>query len=198
MRISEEKEKEEPFAKYKDLLYRVAFSNMKNKSDAEDVVQETFCRYLKTKPAFANENHEKNWFIRVAINICRDIQKSAWVSRTVGFDEVPESEMKHFALPYRYASSYGHILPDGNEDEMLWHVMGLAAAYRNPLYLFYYEDYSVQEIAQIMELEEGTVKTRLRRGRQMLKDRLLFGGEEKGQAENLKNKDGFKNKERER
>lgn len=78
---------------------------------------------------------------------------------------------------------------------MLWHVMGLAAAYRNPLYLFYYEDYSVQEIAQIMELEEGTVKTRLRRGRQMLKDRLLFGGEEKGQAENLKNKDGFKNKE---
>ncbi len=169
-----EKEKEEPFAKYKDLLYRVAFSNMKNKSDAEDVVQETFCRYLKTKPVFAGENHEKNWFIRVAINICRDIQKSAWVSRTVGFDEVPESEMKHFALPYQ------DTLSDGKEDGMLWHVMGLAAAYRNPLYLFYYEDYSVQEIAQIMELEEGTVKTRLRRGRQMIKERLLFGGEEKG------------------
>lgn len=62
---------------------------------------------------------------------------------------------------------------------MLWQVMELSAAYRNPLYLFYYEDYSVREIARIMELEEGTVKTRLRRGRQMLKERLLFGGEEK-------------------
>ena len=166
MLINEEREAEETFAKYKDILYRIAFSNMKNKADAEDVVQETFCRYLKKKPVFEDEGHEKNWFIRVVINICYDIRKSVWFSRTVGSDEVPESEMKHFSLPFV------------QEDDMLWQVMELAAAYRNPLYLFYYEDYSVREIAQIMELEEGTVKTRLRRGRQMLKERLLFGGEE--------------------
>lgn len=163
MLINEERETAEPFAKYREILYRVAFSNMKNKADAEDVVQEAFCRYLKAQPVFADENHEKNWFIRVVINICYDLQKSAWFSRTVGFDEVPECEMKHFSLPFV------------QEDDMLWQVMELAAAYRNPLYLFYYEDYSIREIAQIMELEEGTVKTRLRRGRQMLKDRLLFG-----------------------
>lgn len=167
MLISEEKGTAEPFAKYKDILYRIAFSNMKNKADAEDVVQEAFCRYLKTKPVFEDENHEKNWFIRVVINICYDELKSAWFSRTVGLDEVPESEMKHFHLPFV------------QEDDMLWKVMELAAAYRNPLYLFYYEDYSIREIAKIMELEEGTVKTRLRRGRQMLKEKLLFGREEK-------------------
>ena len=178
MLINEEKGTEEPFAKYGDILYRIAFSNMKNQADAEDVVQEAFCRYLKSKPVFADENHEKNWFIRVVINICYDIQKSAWFSRTVGFDEVPEKEMQHFNLPFI------------QEDDMLWQVMELSAAYRNPLYLFYYEDYSIREIARIMELEEGTVKTRLRRGRQMLKEKLLFGGEEK----KLKEKEDFTDK----
>lgn len=178
MLINEEKGTEEPFAKYRDILYRIAFSNMKNQADAEDVVQEAFCRYLKSKPVFADENHEKNWFIRVVINICYDIQKSAWFSRTVGFDEVPEKEMQHFNLPFI------------QEDDMLWQVMELSAAYRNPLYLFYYEDYSIREIARIMELEEGTVKTRLRRGRQMLKEKLLFGGEEK----KLKEKEDFTDK----
>lgn len=68
--------------------------------------------------------------------------------------------MKHFSL------SFVH------EDDTLFKVMELSAEYRNPLYLFYYEDYSIREIAEIMELEEGTVKTRLRRGRQKLKERL--------------------------
>ena len=54
-------------------------------------------------------------------------------------------------------------------------MMALPAAYRNPLYLFYYEDYSIKEIARIMELGEGTVKTRLRRGREMVKERILYG-----------------------
>ncbi|MDE7015268.1 MAG: sigma-70 family RNA polymerase sigma factor [Kineothrix sp.] len=160
---NKEKEAEAPFEKYKDILYRIAFSNMKSKADAEDVVQEAFCRYLKAEPVFDNENHEKAWFIRVVINICYDIQKSAWFSRTVAFDEVPESEMEHFKLPFV------------EEDETLWHVMALPAAYRNPLYLFYYEDYSIKEIARIMELGEGTVKTRLRRGREMVKERILYG-----------------------
>ncbi len=160
MLINEERKAAQPFEKYKELLYRVAFSNMKNKADAEDAVQEAFCRYLKARPAFENENHEKNWFIRVVLHICYDIQKSAWFSRTVGFDEVPECEMKHFSL------SFVH------EDDTLFKVMELSAEYRNPLYLFYYEDYSIREIAEIMELEEGTVKTRLRRGRQKLKERL--------------------------
>ncbi len=153
-------EAENPLLRHRDMVYRVAFSNVKNKADAEDVVQETCVRYLNTQPEFQNEEHEKAWFIRVAINICYDMQKSAWYSKTVAFDEVPEKEMKHFNLPYPV------------EDETLWHVMELPIKYRNPLYLFYYEDYSIKEIGQIMEMEEGTVKTRLRRGREMIKEKL--------------------------
>lgn len=146
---------------YRDMLYRIAFSNMKSKADAEDAVQEAFFRYLKLKPEFENDSHERAWLIRVVINICYDLQKSAWFSKTVAFDEVPEKEMEHFSLPYI------------EEDETLWKVMELPVRYRNSLYLFYYEDYSIKEIAQILEMEEGTVKTRLRRGRQMLKERIL-------------------------
>ena len=157
---NEEKEAEATFEKYKDILYRIAFSNMKSKADAEDVVQEAFCRYLKAKPTFDGEDHERAWFIRVVINICYDIQKSAWFSRTVAFDEVPEREMKHFKIPYV------------EEDETVRHVMGLPAAYRNPLYLFYYEDYSVDEIAGILKLTQGNVKVRLSRGRALLRNTL--------------------------
>lgn len=169
----EDKEAAEPLMEYRDILYRIAFSNMKNKSDAEDAVQEAYCRYLKTKPVFDSKDHEKAWFIRVVINICHDLHKSVWFTKTVAFDEVPESEMKHFNLPFM------------EEDETLWHVMELPIGYRNPLYLFYYEDYSIREIAQIMELEEGTVKTRLKRGREMIKERILYGGKVK---DNLKDK----------
>ena len=76
--------------------------------------------------------------------------------------------MKHFHLPFV------------EEDETLWHVMELPAAYRNPLYLFYYEDYSIKEISQVMDLGEGAVKTRLRRGRELMKERILYGTERKG------------------
>lgn len=177
MGMREEKKAAEPLLKYKDLMYRVAFSNMKNKSDAEDVVQEAFYRYLRTKPVFENESHEKAWLIRVVINLCRDMQKSIWFSKTVALDEVPELEMKHFRLPFM------------EEDETLWHVMELPAGYRNPLYLFYYEDYSIKEIARILELEEGTVKTRLRRGREMIKERILYGKAE-GLTDKVLNKGG--------
>lgn len=157
---SEDKEAEH-LLQYKDILYRIAFSNMKSMADAEDVVQEAFFRYLRAKPDFEDAVHEKAWLIRVVINICYDIQKSVWFSKTVAIDEVPEKEMKHFHLPYI------------EEDETLWRVMELPVRYRNPLYLFYYEDHSIKEIARILELEEGTVKTRLRRGRKMLRERIL-------------------------
>lgn len=159
-----EADRVEQYDKYGDMLYRIAFSNVKNKADAEDAVQEAFLRYYRNPPVFESEIHEKAWFIRVTINICHDILKSAWFQKTVAIDEVPEQEMKNFHLPFM------------EEDEMLWRVMGLRSQYRNPLYLFYYEDYSIKEIAAILELEEGTVKTRLRRGREAIKEKILKEG----------------------
>lgn len=156
----EEGKSTESYEKYKDMLYRVAFSNMKNHADAQDAVQEAFVRYLRWDGEFAQAEHEKAWFIRTVINICRDMQKSAWNRRVTMVEELTDAEMAHFVLPY------------GVEDDMVWRIMELPDKYRNPMYLFYYEDYSIKEIAGSLEQREATVKTHLRRGREMLKQQM--------------------------
>ena len=141
-------------------MYRVAFMQMKRHADAEDVAQEVFVRLLKYKPQFESKEHEKAWFIKTAVNLCRDILKSKWNSTTVSIEKIPEQEKSYFHLPYV------------KEDETLWEVLELPEKYRDCLYFFYYEDYSIKEIAQILGMPENTVKTNLKRGREALKKRL--------------------------
>ena len=145
---------------YGPLLYRVAFSYVKSRADAEDAVQETYMRLLQKKPIFENEEHRKAWLLRAVINICKDILKSAWNNRTVGYEGVSEKEKASLDLPY------------GIEDETIWLVMELNEKYRTPLYLFYYEGYSIREISHFLNLPESTVKTHLKRGREILRGYL--------------------------
>lgn len=145
------------FKEQYSLVYRVAFMQMKGHADAEDAVQEVFVRLLKYQPRFENREHEKAWFIRTTINICKDIIKSKWHSATVSIERIPESERSYFHLPYV------------QEDNTLWEVLELPEKYKNCLYFFYYEDYSIKEIAKILKIPENTVKTNLRRGRELLK-----------------------------
>ncbi|MCM1253702.1 MAG: RNA polymerase sigma factor [Clostridium sp.] len=148
------------FKEQYSLVYRVAFMQMKSHADAEDVVQEVFVRLLKYQPQFEDKEHERAWFIRTAINICKDIIKSKWHSTTVSIDKIPEAEKEHFQLPLMKA------------DETLWSVLELPEKYRDCLYFFYYEDYSVKEIAGLLGIPENTVKTNLKRGRDALKKAL--------------------------
>lgn len=148
------------FRAYYSLVYRIAFMQMKGHADAEDVAQEVFVRFLRYQPSFQNEEHEKAWFVRTTVNLCRDIIKSKWHSTTVSIDKVSEQEKNYFHLPYP------------QEDDTLWVVMELPEHYRDCLYFFYYEDYSIKEIAQLLNMPENTVKTNLKRGRELLKQVL--------------------------
>ncbi|MCM1387456.1 MAG: RNA polymerase sigma factor [Bacillus sp. (in: Bacteria)] len=148
------------FKEQYSLVYRVAFMQMKSHADAEDVVQEVFVRLLKYQPQFEDKEHERAWFIRTTINICKDIIKSKWHSTTVSIDKIPDAEKEHFQLPLMKA------------DETLWSVLELPEKYRDCLYFFYYEDYSVKEIAGLLGIPENTVKTNLKRGRDALKKAL--------------------------
>ena len=69
---------------YQTMLYRIAFSNMKNRADAEDVVQEAFLRYMKDEKPIQSKEHEKAWLIRTTIHICMDILKSSWRRKKIG------------------------------------------------------------------------------------------------------------------
>lgn len=136
---------------------RAAFAYLKNTADAEDITQEVFLALLEKRPAFENEEHLKAWLLRVAVNKSKNTLKSGWFSRTQPLYE---------ALP--------DLSPE--ENETLSCVLSLDEKYRIPIHLFYYEGYSIEEIAGILHLKPATVGTRLARGRAMLK--RMIGGTE--------------------
>jgi len=142
---------------YSQSLIKIAFAYLKNIADAEEVAQEVFLAYLQKRPAFENDEHEKAWLIRTAINKSKNMLKTGWFrSRT----PVPEN------LSY---------LPE-EENEILQAVLALDKKYRIPIHLHYFEGYSIQEIAVIMQAKPATVGTWLARGRFLLKKKI--GGSE--------------------
>lgn len=148
------------FRNYYGVCYRAAFTLVKNHADAEDIAQDVLIRLLAYQPEFANSEHEKAWMIRTAINLAKDLLKSKWHKTTVSIEEAPAEESGYFQHLYM------------EEDDTLRALLELPQNYKECLYLFYYEDYSVREIAKVLEKPESTIKTNLRRGRELLKERL--------------------------
>lgn len=144
------------FEKYRDNLYIVAFNVCKNVEDAEDVVQDTFIQYYSFKKEFDSEQHIRAWLIRVAINKARNKNRSFWRRNKMSLEDYMET--LSFETP---------------ESENLFEtVMQLPDKYRTVIHLFYYEEYSVREISEILRLSESNVKVRLSRGRSLLKEKL--------------------------
>ena len=145
--------------RYADMIRKICFIHMKQESDVDDVFQSVFLKYAK-QSSFHDDEHEKAWLIRITINQCKDYQKNKWNNSTIGFEHIPESEKAYFKVP--------HV----ESDDTLWAVLELKENYRRPLYLFYYEDYSIKEIAALLHIPENTVKTNLKRGREQVKKLL--------------------------
>ena len=133
---------------------------MNNHADAEDITQEVFLKIIRHDMRYQSMEHERAWIVRVTINLCRDLLKSKWHKTSVSMEEVSEAQRGS-------CENFTEI-----QDDMMWAVLQLPEKYRNCLYLFYYEDYSIKEIAQSLEMPENTVKTNLKRGRQALKEFL--------------------------
>ncbi len=156
--------------KYLDMVYKIALSHTGKDTDAEDVVQQTFYRLLVKKGGFSDEEHIKRWLIRVCVNESNSLFSGFWRKNvrffSGGLDQPTDSD----------DSGRG-----GNEDPIfemqeskaLYEaVQKLPSKCRIVIYLFYYEGYKTQEIAQILQVRESTVRTRLVRGRKMLKEEL--------------------------
>ncbi|MGN1481480.1 RNA polymerase sigma factor [Porcipelethomonas sp.] len=142
----------EKYDKYSPVIYRICALQLGNRQDAEDAMQNTFIRFFYKSPVFIDENSEKAWLIRVAINVCRDFQKSFWQKKTVGLSEAAEL-------------SVGVI-----EDAVrLIDIFELSPKNRTVLQLYYYEGYSIAEISEILKISIGSVTSRLTRARQKLK-----------------------------
>lgn len=148
----------ESIERYSNMVYRLAFSMVKNKYDADDIHQEVFVQYISHYPKLENEEHKKAWLIRVTINICKNWWKSSWqrkVCRLIDRQEVAESEDAMLQWAQRYPITE--------------HVHRLPHKYKVIIHLFYYEELSIKEIAKVLQLKESNVRARLTRARQKLK-----------------------------
>lgn len=142
---------DEMVSKYSNMLYKICIVMLCSQQDAEDAIQDTFCRYLEKKPDFKNDEHEKAWLIRVATNICRDMLRF---------------RSRHPKVPIDQLSNQ---LAAPAAKETLTELMELPSKQKIVIYLHYVNGYSVKEIANILAITESAVKKRLQRGREYLR-----------------------------
>ena len=139
---------------YGDTILRYAYSYLHNQSDTEEVLQDTLIQFLKTRPVFESDKHEKAWLLRVAGNLCKNRLKYNSLRQT---DELREE-----------------LIAEQREDlSFIWDaVQALPVQYREVIHLFYREGYSTREISQILGRKEATIRSDLSRGRGKLKELL--------------------------
>ena len=147
---------------YSDLIFRIAFHNVGNRAEAEDITQSVFLKLMEKAPPFEDREHERAWIIRVTLNLCRDWFRSPWHRRRAGGLENPENMPSPSREP-------------GEGGEVLAAVLALPVRYRNVVYLYYYEDLPLARIAAILDTREGTVASWLHRARKRLRAALEGG-----------------------
>ena len=146
-----QKSHEKIIQEYSHTVYRLAYAVLQNKSDADDVYQEVFLRYVRKQPQFNDDGHEKAWFIKVTTNCARSLASSPFRKRTRPLaDEDASYCMDEQSV----------ILRDM--------VRRLAPKYRMVIHLFYYEDMPVAKISTVLRIRETTIRSQLSRARALL------------------------------
>ena len=135
-------------------IYRAAYMYMKNPCDSEDAAQEAFLRLVQSKRVFSEEGQVKAWLIVTVGNICKDMLRRR-SRRDVNLDDHPE-------LP----------APSRERGDLLAALLALPEKFKTSMFVYYYEGFSVREIARAMGQPEGTVKSWLHRGRELLRREL--------------------------
>ena len=141
-----------------DLVYRLALSQMRSPHDADDVAQEVFLKLLQDTTVFENEEHLRAWLVRVTVNRCKELHRSAWRRRVDAVDS-SSPELANLEAPAKELVT----------SEVWEAVRRLPEKARLIVHLHYFEGYSLDEIAHITRCNPATVRTRLYRARKKLK-----------------------------
>ena len=149
---------EDALAQHGDRLYRLALAIVGNVAEAEDIVQDAFVKLVEKNPRFESSEHETAWLTRVTVNLCKDRLRSHRWKKTVALLDFYPAE-------------------NDEESGLLDAVSSLPTKYRTVIHLFYYEGYSLKEIAELLELNEATVRQQHSRARKTLEN--LLKGESK-------------------
>lgn len=153
-------------------VYRLALNQTRSPHDAEDVSQDVFLRLLRDKTNFVDNNHLKAWLLRVTINRCLEVRRSAWKRRSViGGEEMQKalsSSINDDPLDDPEARALSRLTKSP-----LWKAMDeLPEAWRLAVHLHHVEGYSTEEVAQLTHCKAATIRTRLHRARKRMRDAL--------------------------
>lgn len=146
-------------AEYGDSILRMCYLYLKDYHLAEDVVQETFIQVYNHYDSFRQKSSVRTWIIQIAINLCKNQMRTKW------FSLGKESEFPLLSS----TEAYDGIL---DRERLITAIGNLKPDYREAILLFYYQELSVREIAQLLKKKENTVKQRLKRAREQLKQEL--------------------------
>ncbi|MGY0693738.1 sigma-70 family RNA polymerase sigma factor [Virgibacillus sp. FSP13] len=152
--------------KYGQEILQLVYSYVNNKAVAEDLTQDIFVKCYRSLNTYKGKSKLRTWLWRIAINQCKDYLKS-WYNKNV---TTTENESVYSGCQ---KESVEQTVIQNDEDQRLASVvMNLPIKYREVIYLFYFEELPIKEIAVVIEVKENTVKTRLRRAKELLKERL--------------------------
>jgi len=140
---------------YRETVFRAAYCCLKSYAEAEVITQDVFLALYTYSGSFNDDSHIKAWLLRVTVNKCRNLLKSCFRRLSVSLEEAADKAVYN------------------EESDILSLIMSLKPKLRTPLYMYYYEEYSVKEIAAILGEKETTITTRLSRGRKKLKELLI-------------------------
>ncbi len=140
--------------KYGDMVRRISFLYFSNRVDVDDIFQEVFLQYFLNIEKIKDEEHKKAWICRVTFNKCNDLSKSFWRKKVVSLDQIE--------VPFE----------SEQQSELITAVFKLKGAYKDIIYMHYYEGYTVPEIAKILNKNINSVYSLLRRAKAKLKKEL--------------------------
>ena len=145
---------EDAVREYTQMVLNIAYTYTKNSHDAEDIAQDVFLSLYRNMWKIGSDEYMKAWLIRVTINKSKNHMKTAWIRKR---SEMPNVQQD---------------LPTNETGDLLNAVLSLDVKYKIPIYLMYYEGYSIKEISEIGKIKPATIGTRLKRGREILKTLL--------------------------
>ena len=134
-------------------VLKIAYLYVKDQQLAEDIFQEVFYKVMKNYHKFEHLSSEKTWLIRITINTCKDLLRTSWLRRVTTFGTLEEQNQTQYEQPFDMTQSESN-------NELYEMIMKLPQRYKEVILLFYYEDFSYDEMAKILNIPKGTVQSR--------------------------------------
>ncbi len=153
---------------YGNDVLRTSYMYLKDSHKAEDAFQEVFYKVYKKYGSFRGESSEKTWIIKITVNVCKDMLRSSWIKRIFLTDQIGRESSETDDVEKK-------IIKKDENRRLFDEVISLSQNYKEVIILYYYHGFDTAEISKAMNIPEGTVRSRLHRGREILKNRLGGG-----------------------